>query len=71
MKEYRVQAILIDKTGRNTIETIVDSFKTTNYTQTLDFIMKKHRFSKDYLYIVVDTETQETIYKSSQNKYLS
>ena len=54
MKEYRVQAILIDNTGRNEIETIVDSFKTTDYEKTLEFVMKKHRFcnKKEAIHII-------------------
>jgi hypothetical protein len=69
MKEYRVQAILIDDTGRNEIETVVDSFKTTDYKKTLDFVMQRHKISSSYLYIVMDIETQEIIYKSKENKY--
>ena len=63
MKEYRVQAILIDNTGRNEIETIVDSFKTTDYEKTLEFVMKKHRFCNNYLFIVMEIETQKIIFK--------
>lgn len=69
MKEYRVQAILIDNTGRFTIETIIESFRTTDWERTLDNSMKRHRFSNSYLYIVVDIETQEIVYKSNENKY--
>lgn len=69
MKEYRVQAILIDETGRNTIETVVDSFKTTDYEKTLDFVMQRHKISDSYLYIVMDIETQKIIYRSKENKY--
>lgn len=69
MKEYRVQAILIDETGRNTIETVVDSFRTTDYEKTLDFVMGRHKVSSSYLYIVMDIETQEIIYRSKENKY--
>ena len=69
MKEYRVQAILIDETGRNTIETVVDSFKTTDYKKTLDMVMQRHKTSSSYLYIVMDIETQNVIYKSKYNKY--
>ena len=65
MKEYRVQAILIDGTQ----ERVVDSFKTTDYLQTLDFVMKRHKASNKYLYIAMDIETQEIVYKSSENKY--
>lgn len=69
MKEYRVQAILIDNTGINEVETVVDSFKTTDYEQTLDFVMKRHRHSDSYLYIAMETETQEIVFKSKANKY--
>lgn len=69
MKEYRVQAILVDETGRNTIETVVDSFKTTDYQKTLDSVMKRHIHCDSYLYIVMDIETQEIIYKSKENKF--
>lgn len=69
MKEYRVQAILIDETGRNTIESVVDSFKTTDYEKTLDFVMKRHIHCDSYLYIAMDIETQEIVFKSKENKY--
>lgn len=69
MKEYRVQAILIDNTGRNEIETVVDSFKTTDYEKTLEFVMKRHRFCNDYLFIVMEIETQKIIFKSKENKF--
>ena len=68
-KEYRVQAILIDVTGESVIETIIDSFLTTDYKKTLDTVMKRHKNSNKYLYIVLDIETQEIIYKSKENKY--
>lgn len=42
-KEYRVQAILIDVTGESVIETIIDSFLTTDYKRTLDTAMKRHK----------------------------
>ena len=69
MKEYRVHAILIDETGRNTIESVVDSFRTTDYEKTLDFVMKRHIHCNSYLYIVMDIETQEIVFKSKENKY--
>ena len=68
-KEYRVQAILIDNTGRNTIETVIDSFRTTDINKTLEFVMKRHRTSNSYLYTVLDIEAQNLIYKSMKNKY--
>lgn len=69
MTEYRVQAILIDETGRNTIETVKESFRTTDYKATLDMLMKKHRFSNSYLYIAMAIDTQEVVFKSKENKY--
>lgn len=69
MKEYRVQAILIDETGRSTVETITDSFKTTDYLQTLDFVMRRHKTNNHFLYIAMDIETQEIVFKSKENKY--
>lgn len=69
MKEYRVQAILIDNTGRNEIETVVDSFKTTDYEKTLEFVMKRHRFCGDYLYVAMEIENQKIIFKSKENKF--
>ena len=69
MKEYRVQAILIDSTGRNKIETVIDSFKTTDYEKTLEFVMKKHRFCDDYLYVAMEIENQKIIFKSKENKF--
>lgn len=69
MTEYRVQAILIDDTGRNEIETVTDSFKSTDYQMTLDYLMKRHKTSNKYLYIVVNADTQEVVYRSRENKY--
>ena len=69
MKEYRVQAILIDSTGRNKIETVIDSFKTTDYEKTLEFVMKKHRFCGDYLYVAMEIENQKIIFKSKEHKF--
>ena len=69
MKEYRVQAILIDNTGRNEIETVVDRFKTTDYEKTLDFVMNRNRHSDSYLYIAMEIETQKIVFKSKENKY--
>ena len=69
MKEYRVQAILIDNTGRNEIETVIDSFKTTDYEKTLEFVMKKHRYCSDYLYVAMEIENQKIIFKSKENKF--
>ena len=66
---YRVQAILIDTTGRNTIETITDSYTTQDYKAALDHLMKKHKSSNHYQYNVLDLKTEELIYSSKENKY--
>ena len=67
--EYLVQAILIDNTGRNTIETVIDSFRTDDYQRTLDRLMKKHKNSNKYKFTVVEIETQEIIISTMHNKY--
>ena len=69
MKEYRVQAILIDNTGRYPIETVTDSVRSTNWMKTLEFFMKRHNASSSYLYIVQDIETQENILKTKDNLF--
>ena len=66
---YRVQAILIDTTGRSTIETISDSCTTQDYKATLDRLMKKHKSSNHYQYNVLDLKIEELIYSSMENKY--
>lgn len=70
MTEYRVQSILIDSTGKDEVETIVDSFRTTDYEKTLDMVMCKHKLNSHYLYVVMEIDTQKIIYKSKDNKYL-
>ena len=67
--KYLVQAILIDNTGRNTIETVIDSFRTDDYQRTLDRLMKKHKNSNKYMFTVVEIETQEIIISTMHNKY--
>ena len=69
MKEYLVQAILIDNTGRTTIETVVNSRRTTDYEAALDDLMKLHIHSSSYLYVAIEIETQEIVFKSKANKY--
>lgn len=67
--KYLVQAILVDNTGRNTIETVVDSIKTDDYQATLDFVMKRHKSSNHYLYCVMDIESRNILVKTNENKY--
>lgn len=67
--KYLVQAILVDNTGRNIIETVIDSFKTDDYQRTLDRLMKKHKNSNKYMFTVVEIETQEIIISTMHNNY--
>lgn len=70
MKEYRIQAILIEHTAREgTIETITNSLRSTDYKAAIDYLMKKHRASRSYLYVAMDLETQDIVYKSDENPY--
>ena len=66
---YRVQAILIDTTGRETIETITNGLTTQDYKAALDYLMKRHKSSNHYQYNVLDLKTDELIYSSTENKY--
>ena len=69
MTEYIVQAILIERTWRGEAETVVNSLRTTDYQQALDYLMKKHKVSSSYLYIAMEVATQEIVFKSKENKY--
>ena len=66
---YLIQAILIDDTGRHTIETVAESLKSDDYTTALERLMMRHRNSTDYKYIVMKIETQEIILSTTQNKF--
>ena len=37
--------------------------------KTLEFVMKRHRFCNNYLYIVMEIESQKIIFKSKENKF--
>lgn len=63
--KYLVQGILIDGDR----ETVIDSIKTDNYETSLDFIMRRHKTSSSYLYIVMEIEEQKIITKTKENKY--
>lgn len=63
--KYLVQAILID----GDIERVNDSIKTDEYEVTLDFVMKRHKTSDKYFYIVMEIETQKIIIKTKENKF--
>lgn len=67
--KYLAQAILIDNTGRNTIETVTDSFKTDDYTTTVEFMMRRHKNSTKYLYRVIEIETQKIVFSTTENKF--
>lgn len=67
--KYLAQAILIDNTGRDTIETVIDSIKTDNDRETVKFLMKRHRTNPHYLYVVMDIETQEVVIHTDRNIY--
>lgn len=69
MKKYLVQAILIDNTGRETIETVINSIRTDDDKAAVEYLMKKHRSSNNYLYNVMDLETQEIIISTTRNIY--
>lgn len=66
---YLIQAILIDDTGRHTIETVTENLKSDDYTTALELLMRRHRNSTDYKYIVMKIETQEIILRTTQNKF--
>lgn len=68
-REYLVQAILVDRTGRNTIETVANSRYTTDYESVVDEFMLRHKNSNHYLYIALDVETSEVVYKNDKNRY--
>ena len=63
--KYLVQAILID----GDLETVIDSIKTDNYQETLDFVMKRHKISSSYLYIVLELDTREVLIRTKENKF--
>lgn len=61
--KYLVQAILHD----GEIETVIDSFKTDDYKQTIEFLMKKHRNCNRYQYVAMDIETGELLENTTKN----
>lgn len=62
---YLVQAILVD----GDYETPIDSFKTDNYQETLDFVMGRHKTSHSYIYTAMDLTTQEVLIRTNRNKF--
>lgn len=67
--KYLVQAILIDNMGNNTIETVIDSFRTDDYERTLKFVMQKHKHSHNYQYNVLDITNNNVIISTKNNCY--
>lgn len=65
MKKFLVQAILLD----GSLETVIDSIRTDNYETTLDNVMKRHRRSRSYLYVVMRCDTHEIVVKTMHNKF--
>jgi len=63
--KYLVQAILQD----GDIETVVDSIKTDDWENTVDFVMRRHKSNYHYLYTVLDIETKEVLLKQIRNKF--
>ena len=69
MKKYKVQAILIERNSLGVQETITNSYTVTNWEEAIDYLMKKHKVSHSFLYIAMDLETQEIVFKTNENKY--
>lgn len=68
--KYLVQAILIDNIGKTTpIETVVDSIKTDNLDETLEFVMKRHKHCPHYIYVAMKIETQQIVLKTGYNLF--
>lgn len=65
--KYLAQAILIDNTGRNTIETVIDSIKTDDDRATVEFLMRRHKSNPHYLYKVIEIETQAVVISTTRN----
>lgn len=63
--KFLAQAILIDGDR----ETVIDSIKTDNDKQTIDFLMRRHKNNPHYLYTVMDIETQEILIHTTRNIY--
>lgn len=63
--KYLVQAILFD----SGIETVIDSRKTDEYESVLGFMMKQHKHSTNYLYIVMEIETLKVLVHTTENVF--
>jgi hypothetical protein len=69
MKKYKVQAILVERNPLGVQETITNSYTVTDWEEAIDHLMKKHKVSRSFLYIAMDLETQEIVFKTNENKY--
>lgn len=63
--KYLVQAILHD----GDIETVVDSFKTDSYEDTVKFLMRKHHNCTKYQYAAMCIETGELVVNTTKNDF--
>ena len=63
--KYLVQAILVD----GEIETVTDSIKTDDFSKTLDFVMKRHKTSREHVYLAMEVESQTIVERTNKNKY--
>lgn len=63
--KYLVQAILVE----GSLETVVDSIKTDDDRQTIEWLMRRHKTSPNYLYIVMDIATQTVVASTTRNIY--
>lgn len=61
--KYLVQAILID----GNIECPIESIKTDDDRATVEFLMKRHKTSSNYRYVVMDIATQEILINTTRN----
>ena len=61
--KYLVQAILED----GNIETVIDSIKTDDDRATVELLMKRHKNSSHYRYVVMDIAAQETLINTTRN----
>lgn len=63
--KYLVQAILVE----GSLETVVYSIKTDDDRQTIEWLMRRHKTSPNYLYIVMDIATQTVVASTTRNIY--
>jgi hypothetical protein len=61
--KYLVQSILID----GNIETVIESIKTDDVRAMVEWLMKRHKNSHNYRYVVMDIATQEILINTTRN----